>query len=210
MGNQMEEDQKKEKEEEEYKKRITEMIESVEKDRTKDTPELYQELLEMLKEIKKEAKKKRNRKYRNEKCLIGFVFAIREYYRLRIDPNYPHKNKLFKKEIHSLFNLVYEELTKPHYYTLKFNKEPNNPQDVADRERIIRNMIITLGQENMNADFFKKYKLRTLGIYTSFWNVIKIDVIKLIFGVIFGILAIIFIINVYSNLGFLHNLFFGK
>ncbi len=185
------------KESKEYKKRIREMVESLDKERTKDTPELYQELLEMLKEIKKEAKKKRNREYRNEKLIIAFVYAIREYYRFRIDPNYPHKEKLFQKEIDKLFNLVYEELRKPHFFTLKYNKKPNNSQEVADRKRIVRNMTMVLGQENMNADFFRKFKVRKFIDETSG---IRKEIIRIFIYLIFGIIVIILALNGYDGI----------
>ena len=80
------------KENEEYKNRIRELIERVEKG--ENSPEAYQQLLDKLEQIKNVAISKTKRQDRNEKSIVGFVFAVREYYRLRNDPSYP-----FDKEV---------------------------------------------------------------------------------------------------------------
>ena len=75
------------KENEEFKKRIKKLIDRVEEG--ENSPEAYQQLLDKLEQVKNVAISKTKKQDRNEKSIVGFVFAIREYYGLRNDPNYP-------------------------------------------------------------------------------------------------------------------------
>ena len=139
------------KDNEEYKNRIRELIERVEKG--ENSPEAYQQLLDKLEQIKNVAISKTKRQDRNEKSIVGFVYAIREYYGLRNDPNYPFDKEDLRKKITAIFKLVYYELLKP----------PNVPVRWAldDKRRIIENMTKVLGTEIMDI-FIKRYKIRRL------------------------------------------------
>lgn len=146
MGEKEREDQ------EDYKKRIKELIERVEKG--DNSPEAYQQLLDKLEQIKNVAISKTKRQDRNEKSIVGFVFAIREYYGLRNDPNYPFDKEDLRKKITKIFKLVYKEILKP---------IPSIPHrwDYDNKRRIVENMTKVLGTEIMDI-FIKRYKIRRL------------------------------------------------
>ena len=139
------------KDNEEYKNRIRELIERVEKG--ENSPEAYQQLLDKLEQIKNVAISKTKRHDRNEKSIVGFVYAIREYYGLRNDPNYPFDKEDLRKKITAIFKLIYKELLKP----------PNIPVRWAldNKRRIVENMTKVLGTEIMDI-FIKRYKIRRL------------------------------------------------
>ncbi len=140
------------KDNEEYKNRIRELIERVEKG--ENSPEVYQQLLDKLEQIKNVAISKTKRQDRNEKSIVGFVYAIREYYGLRNDPNYPFDKEDLRKKITAIFKLVYKEILKP---------IPSVPHrwDYDNKRRIIENMTKVLGTEIMDI-FIKRYKIRRL------------------------------------------------
>ena len=137
---------------EEYKKRIRELVERVEKG--ENSPEVYQQLLDKLEQIKNVAISETKRHDRNEKSIVGFVYAIREYYGLRNDPNYPFDKEDLRKKITAIFKLVYKEILKP---------IPSVPHrwDYDNKRRIIENMTKVLGTEIMDI-FIKRYKIRRL------------------------------------------------
>ena len=137
---------------EEYKKRIKILIESAEKG--ENSPEMYQQLIDKIGQVKQKAIAITNKKYRNEKAIIGFVYALREYYWLRDDPKYPFKKDQFPEEIDVLYKLIYKELKKRSWSL------PGR-FDIDDRKKILRNMRVALGSENIT-NFCKKYKIDKL------------------------------------------------
>ena len=137
---------------EEYKKRIKELIERVEKG--ENSPEMYQQLLDKLGQVKQKAIAITNKKNRNEKSIFGFVFVLREYYWLRDDPRYPFKKDQFPEEIDALYKLIYKELKKR-------NQSLPGRFDIDNRKKILRNMRVALGSENITY-FCKKYKIDKL------------------------------------------------
>ena len=136
---------------EEYRKRIKELVERVEKG--ENSPEAYQQLLDKLEKIKNVAISETKRHNRNEKSIVGFVYAIREYYGLRNDPNFPFDKEDLRKKITKIFKLIYKELLKP----------PNVPVRWAldNKRRIVENMTKVLGTEIMDI-FIRRYKIRRL------------------------------------------------
>lgn len=137
---------------EEYQKRIKELIERAEKG--ENSPESYRQLLEKLGQVKQSAISIIRKSHRNDKAIIGFVFVLREYYRLSADPKYPFEKGKFQEEIDSLYKLIYEELKKP-------NKYIPDTWDIDEKKKILRNMRVVLGAENIE-QFCKKYNIRKL------------------------------------------------
>lgn len=116
-----------------------------------NSPEMYQQLLDKIGQVKQKAIAITNKKNRNEKTIFGFVFVLREYYWLRADPMYPFKKNQIQEEIDALYKLIYKELKKR-------NRSLPGRFDIDDRKKILRNMRVALGSENMTY-FCKKYKI---------------------------------------------------
>lgn len=140
------------KENEEYKKRIKELIDRIEKG--DNSPEAYRQLLLKIEQIKRSAISITERQVRNERAIIGFVYALREYYWLRADPKYPFEKDRFLQEINALYKLIARELKKPNpHIPLKW--------DIDEKRRIVNNMKLVLGEEHISY-FIKKYKIRRI------------------------------------------------
>lgn len=159
-------------EDDEYKKRVKELIERVEKG--DNSPEMYRQLLEKIDEVKRKAIsiideefrniKAKSRKIRfisikdkesrNIKAIFGFVFALREYYSIKSDPNFPFSKDGLQEEIDVLYKLIYDELKKP-------NLSIPERWSILERRRILKDMEVFLGTENMEY-FSKNYKLKKL------------------------------------------------
>lgn len=145
------------KENEKYRKRIKELVDRLEKD--KDTPEVFQLLLKRMGQVKQTLISKINPNYRNQRCVIGFVFIIRDYYWLRANPKYPTEKDQFQEEIDYLYKLIYEELKKPSPHIPTRNPNRRNKADIIDKRRILRRMVETLGAENVRNQFYKKFNI---------------------------------------------------
>ena len=149
--NRMEDKDHEDKDHEEYKNKVKKLIERVEKG--EDSPEAYQQLLDKIEGVRITAFLRTKKHERIEVVIVGYVKAIREYYKLIADPNYPFNKDDLKKKIKALYKLIYNELLKP----------PNIPVRWAldDKRRIVENIRKVLGEENTEY-FIKKYKVNRL------------------------------------------------
>ena len=118
-----------------------------------NSPVFYRQLLYKVEQVKITAILRTKKHERIEKAIVGFVHAIRKYYELIDDSNYPFNKYDLKTKIKELYKLIYNELLKP----------PNIPVRWAldDKRRILNNMKTVLGEENMSY-FMKKYKAKRL------------------------------------------------
>jgi len=128
-------------------------IESLDVEKGELSPEGYRQFLEKIGQVKHSAISITNKTSRNEKAIIGFVHALREYYWLKDDLKFPYEKDHFPKKIKALYKLIYNELLKP----------PNIPVRWAldDKRRIVENIRKVLGEENTEY-FIKKYKVNRL------------------------------------------------
>ncbi|NHJ21819.1 MAG: hypothetical protein EAX91_12810 [Candidatus Lokiarchaeota archaeon] len=140
------------KENDEYKNRIKKLIERVEKG--ENSLEAYKQLLEKIEQVKITAIFRTKKRERNEKAIVGFTYAIREYYRLIFDPNYPFNKEDLKKKIDAIYKLIYKEF-------LKITPYCPDRWDLDNKRRIVENMRKVLGTENVEY-FIKKYRIRRL------------------------------------------------
>ena len=142
---------------EEYKKRMKELIDKVEQNKDKDTPEDKQRILEEKERLLQTAKSRIHPYYRSNLIIMVFIYTIRDYYRRRADST---EKDQFQEEIDELYKLIYEELKKIKQFT-QFSdiSDISKKGDKLDKKRILNNMTRVLGLENIYRDFYKNYNI---------------------------------------------------
>jgi len=157
-------DEKEKFEDEGYKKRIKDLIDSVEKG--KDIPEGYQQILEAKEMLLRTTISRIHPSYRNERIILILSYLIRDYYRRGTDPN---EKEQFQEEIDYLFKLIYEELKKPSLYFPNLNPYRKKTADYMEKRRILDKMIQVLGVEKIN-QFYEECGVGQLNSSGSRWK----------------------------------------
>lgn len=179
----------------------------IEKTRDKYSQYIEQDLLEdkggLLDTIKIRTQED---KFRNESIIAILTYWIKGYYEQRT------KKEQFKEEISELYGLIEEQFKKPSsHISQEIPVNPNleifyldskglNPEEKADRMRILEKIMWFLGVKNVDQDFVKKFKDLDFGFERVSFKSLKKELIQLILIVIFGIVVIILAINGYDGI----------
>ena len=169
---------------EEYRKRIRKIVERVEKTEDKDSKYTEQDIIERKEKLLQIIEKRTQKdKHRSEFIIATLTYWIRSIYKYEKERDHIPIDKLY--------TLVYEQLKKPNPYFPKFDLNRENPLEIADRRRILRNMENLIGAENIKS-FKKRYNIKDSSWknnYLSFNEKIVFTVIIFImifFGMLFG------------------------
>lgn len=190
---------------EEYKKRITEMVEKIEK--SEEILEKYQQILGKMINFNQSVIL-RNTPLRSDQRIFAFMILIEEYYILLEDPIFLNKD-IFQEDIDFLYDLIYLELKKESPFVVnnkyRFTKTQKEIFEGRNRYKMINYMKKLLGEENVK-QFYKKYNISDLLGKKFFFFQKNVDdfiptpaslktIVFLIIFTIFTIIILILILN---------------
>ena len=141
------------KEGEEFKKRIRELVKNVEK-KDEDSNVTEQDVIDAKNRVLQSIKRRtQEEKSRNERILATLTYWIKSLYKYR-----PER---YQEEIDELYDLIYQQLKKPNLALPNLDPNKQNPIEIADRGRVLRNMEKVLGEGEVNR-FKEKFNLNKL------------------------------------------------
>lgn len=143
---------------EEYKKRITEMVEKIEK--SEEILEKYQQILGKMINFNQSVIL-RNTPLRSDQRIFAFMILIEEYYILLEDPIFLNKD-IFQEDIDFLYDLIYLELKKESPFVVnnkyRFTKTQKEIFEGRNRYKMINYMKKLLGEENVKQFYNKAWE----------------------------------------------------